>query len=122
MIIKRSRNEARLKRHGRIRNRISGTADCPRLSVFRSNRHMYAQLIDDVAQHTLCSASTMDKELAGGIENKSDVEAAKAIGKAIAARAKDKGITQIVFDRSGYIYHGKVKALAEAAREGGLQF
>ena len=122
MINKPSRGLAREKRHGRIRNRVSGTPDCPRLTVFRSNRHMYAQIIDDVAGHTLCAASTMEKDLASGLETTSDVAAAKKIGEAIAAKAKDKGISKIVFDRSGYIFHGKVKALADAAREGGLVF
>ncbi len=122
MINKPSRTEARVKRHMRIRNRISGTSDCPRLAVFRSNRHIYVQIIDDVAGNTLCSASTMDKALASSLETTSDVEAAKKIGTAIAERAKAKGISNVVFDRGGYIYHGKVKALAEAAREGGLQF
>ena len=122
MINKPSRVKARIKRHGRIRNRISGTAQCPRLSVFRSGRHIYAQVIDDVAGHTLCAASTMEKAISSSLESTSNVEAAKKVGTAIAEKAKDKGITSVVFDRGGYIYHGKVQALAEAAREGGLKF
>jgi large subunit ribosomal protein L18 len=122
MINKPSRAEARIKRHYRIRNKVSGTAQTPRLAVFRSNKHMYAQLIDDVAGVTLAAASTMEAEIAGKLESTSNIEAAQAVGEAIAKKAIEKGITEAVFDRGGYIYHGKVAALAEAAREAGLQF
>ena len=122
MINKPSRAEARIKRHYRIRNRVKGTAQTPRLAVFRSNKHMYAQLIDDVAGVTLAAASTMEAEIAGKLETTSNIEAAQAVGEAIAKKAIEKGITEVVFDRGGYIYHGKVAALAEAAREAGLQF
>ena len=122
MIKKPSRNIARRKRQLRIRNKISGTIGMPRLSVFRSNKHMYAQLIDDVAGHTLVAASTQEKVLANKLDKKSDVDAAKAVGELIGKKALEKGIKKVVFDRSGYIYHGKVKALADAAREAGLEF
>ncbi len=122
MIKKESRQKAREKKHLRIRKRFSGTAECPRLSVFRSNKHIYAQLIDDVAGNTLASASTLDKDLRGDLTNTDDVEAATAVGKSIAQKALDKGIKTVVFDRGGYIYQGKVAALAEAAREAGLEF
>jgi len=121
MIKKPSRNIARKKRQLRIRNKISGNMSMPRLSVFRSNKHMYAQIIDDVAGHTLVAASTQAKELAG-LENKSDTAAATAVGNLIGKKALALGIKKVVFDRSGYIYHGKVKALADAAREAGLEF
>jgi len=120
MISKVDRNESRKKRHLRIRKKIKGTSDRPRLNVYRSSKHMYAQIIDDVKGVTLVAASTKDKEL--DVKNGGNVEAAKLVGALIAKRAKDKGIEQVVFDRSGYIYHGRVKALAEAAREAGLQF
>jgi len=124
MINKPSRAEARKKRHYRMRRYLSGTATRPRLSVFKSNKYIYAQLIDDVAGHTLASASTLDADLvkASGQNSKSNMEAAKAVGTKVAQLAKDKGIESIVFDRSGYIYHGKIQALADAAREAGLQF
>ena len=109
----------RLKRHARVRGKISGTAERPRLSVFRSESNIYAQIIDDVAGNTLCSASTVEKGFEG---NGGNVEAAKKIGETIAKRALEKGIENVVFDRSGYIYHGRVAALAEGAREGGLKF
>ena len=109
----------RLKRHARVRGKISGTPERPRLCVFRSESNIYAQIIDDVAGNTLCSASTVDKEFDG---NGGNVEAAKKIGLKIAERALSKGIDTVVFDRGGYIYHGRVKALAEGAREGGLKF
>ena len=115
MITKPSRAAARIKRHYRIRNKISGTAQCPRLAVFRSNKHMYAQLIDDAAGCTIAAASTMEAEIAKQLE-------AEAVGTAIAKKAIEKGITEAVFDRGGYVYHGKIKALADAAREAGLQF
>jgi len=122
MIRKPARYIAREKRHLRIRKHISGTPAMPRLAVFRSNKHIYAQIIDDVAGATIVAASTMEKEIASKLEKTSDVEAAKAVGAAVAKKAVDKGIASVVFDRGGYIYHGKVQALADAAREGGLQF
>ena len=109
----------RIKRHNRVRGKISGTAERPRLSVFRSENNIYAQVIDDVAGKTLASASTVEKAFEG---NGGNVDAAKKIGAAIAERALQKGIEEVVFDRGGYIYHGRVKALAEGAREGGLKF
>lgn len=112
-------NKARLTRHKRVRGKISGTANCPRLNVFRSTNNIYAQLIDDVTGATLCAASTLDKEFDGYGGNK---EAANKVGKLLATRAADKGISEVVFDRGGYIYHGRVKELAEGAREGGLKF
>lgn len=119
MIRKPDSKIARLKRHRRVRAKISGTATCPRLNVFRSAKHIYAQLIDDVAGVTLVSASTMDKDFEGFGGNK---EAAHKVGLNIAKKAVDKGISEVVFDRSGYIYHGRIKDLAEGAREGGLKF
>ena len=116
MVNKKSSNKARQKRHLRIRKKISGTAQRPRLSVFKSNTNMYAQLIDDVNGVTIVSASSLD------LENGGNVEAANAVGKLLAERAKEKGIETVVFDRSGYLYHGRVAALAEGAREGGLEF
>ncbi len=110
---------ARLKRHKRVRSKISGTAECPRLNVFRSLQHIYAQLIDDVAGVTLVSASTTEKDFTNYGGNK---EAAKEVGKLLAERAKEKNITDVVFDRGGYVYTGRVAALAEGAREGGLNF
>ena len=118
MISKPDKNKARLKRHKRVRKNISGTAECPRLNVFRSNTNIYAQLIDDVAGVTLASASTLDKEISGGTK----VEQAAAVGKLVAERAVAKGNKKVVFDRGGYLYHGRVAALAEAARENGLEF
>ena len=118
MVKKPDKNTARLKRHARVRKKISGTAARPRLNVFRSTKHIYAQLIDDVAGVTLASASSMEKGFEGFGGNK---EAAKKVGMAIARKAQEKGISEIVFDRSGYIYHGRVKELAEGAREGGLK-
>ncbi|HOA77959.1 MAG: 50S ribosomal protein L18 [Bacilli bacterium] len=120
MIKKRSRNEARLIRHKRIRNRIKGTSSVPRLNVFRSNAHIYAQIIDDEKSETLVSASSIDKELK--LENGSNIEAAKQVGELIAKRALAKKIEKVVFDRGGYLYHGRVKALAESARAAGLKF
>lgn len=119
MVTKPDSNKARLKRHIRVRAKISGTAACPRLNVFRSSKHIYAQLIDDVAGVTLAAASSMDKGFDSYGGNK---EAAKKVGLALAKAATAKGIEEIVFDRSGYIYHGRVKELAEGAREGGLKF
>lgn len=122
MIRKPSRQKAREKRHYRLRNKLSGTPAKPRLAVFRSNKHMYAQIIDDVAGNTLVSASTMDKAVAESLKYTSNVDAAKAVGKAIGEKALAAGISTVVFDRGGYVYHGKVAALADAAREAGLQF
>ena len=119
MISKVSRAQMRQKKHRRLRHHLNGTATTPRLAVFRSNKHMYAQIIDDVKGVTLVAASTLDKEFTGNGGNK---EAAREVGKMIAKRAKDKGITEVVFDRGGYIFHGRVKELAEGAREGGLNF
>lgn len=109
----------RIKRHIRVRAKISGTPDCPRLNVFRSTKHIYAQLIDDTKGVTLCSASTVEKSFEGFGGN---AEAAKKVGQTLAERAKEKGISDVVFDRSGYVYHGRVAALADGAREGGLNF
>ncbi|MDE6181843.1 MAG: 50S ribosomal protein L18 [Eubacteriales bacterium] len=122
MIRKPSRAEARIKRHLRIRNKVSGTAQKPRLAVFRSNKHIYAQIIDDTIGNTLVSASTMEADIKGKVSKTSDVEAAKVVGTEVAKKALAKGINTVVFDRGGYIYQGKVMALAEAAREAGLQF
>ena len=119
MVSKVNKNAMRLKRHIRVRGKISGTAECPRLNVFRSNANIYAQLIDDVNGVTLVSASTLEKEFEGATGN---VEAAKKVGLTLAERAKAKGIEDVVFDRGGYVYHGRVAALAEGAREGGLNF
>ena len=112
------KNKARQRRHERIRNKVIGTADCPRLNVFRSNANIHAQIIDDEKGVTLVSCSSVELKL----ENGSNIEAAKTVGAKIAERAKDKGIENVCFDRGGYIYHGRVKALAEAAREAGLKF
>jgi len=122
MINKESRSVIREKKHMRIRNRFSGTAERPRLAVYRSNNHMYAQVIDDSNGKTLCSASTVEKSVASELEKTNNVEAAAYVGKVIAERAKAAGIEEVVFDRGGFIYTGKVKALAEAAREAGLVF
>jgi large subunit ribosomal protein L18 len=119
MVNKADSNKARLRRHKRVRGKVTGTAERPRLNVFRSNKAIYAQIIDDVKGITICSASTLDKEFDGNGGNK---EAAAQVGKLIAQRAADKGITEVVFDRGGYIFHGRVAALAEGAREGGLKF
>ena len=118
MISKPDKNKTRQSRHVRVRGKISGTAECPRLNVYRSNKNIYAQVIDDVAGVTLVSASTLDSEVSGN--NKT--EQAASVGEVVAKRAQDKGIKQVVFDRGGYLYHGRVQALAEAARENGLQF
>ena len=122
MVSKESRSKVRAKKHLRIRNRFSGTAERPRLAVFRSNNHMYAQIIDDTVGNTLVAASTLDKEVKAELEKTNNVEAAAHLGTVIAKKALDKGITTVVFDRGGFIYQGKVKALAEAAREAGLDF
>ncbi|MFX3624255.1 MAG: 50S ribosomal protein L18 [Ectobacillus sp.] len=120
MITKPDKNAVRKKRHARVRAKLTGTAERPRLNVFRSNQHIYAQVIDDVNGVTLVSASTLDKELS--LEGTSNVAAATKVGELVAKRAVEKGIKEVVFDRGGYLYHGRVKALAEAAREAGLQF
>ncbi len=118
MVNKPDKNVARLRRHRRVRGKISGTATCPRLNVFRSAKHIYAQLIDDVAGVTLASASSMDKDFKG---NGGNIDGANSVGKLLAEKAKAKKITTVVFDRGGFIYHGRVKAVAEGAREGGLE-
>ena len=120
MITKLDKNAVRQKRHARVRARLSGTEARPRLNVFRSNKHIYAQLIDDVNGVTLASASTLDKDL--GVEGTSNIEAAQKVGETIAKRAVEKGYNSVVFDRGGYLFHGRVKALADAARENGLEF
>ena len=120
MIKKLDRNKLRQKKHKSIRKKIAGTAQRPRLSVYRSSKNIFVQIIDDVTGNTLVSASTIEKN--AKIENGSNIEAAKKVGESIAKKALDKGITTVVFDRSGYIYTGRVKALADAAREAGLQF
>ena len=122
MVSKKSRSEVRLKKHKRMRNRFSGTAERPRLSVFRSNNHMYAQIIDDTVGNTIVAASTLDKDVKAELTKTNNVEAAAYLGTVIAKKALDKGIKEVVFDRGGYIYQGKVAALAEAAREAGLEF
>ncbi|SEG07217.1 LSU ribosomal protein L18P [Caloramator fervidus] len=122
MITKPSRNEQRKKRHLRVRKKVFGTAERPRLNVYRSEKHMYAQIINDELGVTLVAASTLDKELRDKIKVGSNKEAAREVGRLIAKRALEKGITKVVFDRGGYIYHGRVKELAEGAREAGLDF
>lgn len=122
MISKKSRSEVREKKHARLRNRFSGTSERPRLAVFRSNNHMYAQIIDDSVGNTLAAASTLQKEVKAELEKTNNVDAAAYLGKVIAQKALEKGIKEVVFDRGGFIYQGKVKALAEAAREAGLEF
>lgn len=122
MIKKLSRQAVRVKKHKKIRNKISGTAERPRLAVYRSNNHIYAQVIDDIKGHTIVAASTVEKAIKDTLEKTDDVAAAAAVGEAVAKKALDKGIETVVFDRGGYIYHGKVKALADAAREAGLKF
>ena len=130
MVRKKSRQDVRVKKHMKVRNRLSGTAERPRLAVFRSNNHMYAQIIDDTVVDangnksgaTIVAASTLEKEVKESLEKTNNVEAAAKLGEVIAKKAKDKGITSVVFDRGGFIYQGKIKALAEAAREAGLEF
>ena len=122
MVSKKSRSEVRVKKHRRIRNRLSGTTACPRLAVFRSNNHMYAQIIDDTVGNTLVSASTLQKDAKANLEKTNNVDAAAYLGKVIAEKAIEKGIKDVVFDRGGFIYHGKIQALADAAREAGLNF
>ena len=122
MVSKQSRKEVRVKKHMRIRNRFSGTAERPRLAVFRSNNHMYAQIIDDTVGNTLVAASTVEKEVKEQLEKTNNVDAAAYLGTVIAKRAIEKGIDTVVFDRGGFIYQGKIAALADAAREAGLKF
>ncbi|MBS4216549.1 MULTISPECIES: 50S ribosomal protein L18 [Neobacillus] len=120
MITKQDKNATRRKRHARVRAKLSGTSARPRLNVFRSNQHIYAQVIDDTKGVTLASASTLDKELS--LESTSNTEAAQKVGELVAKRAVEKGVSVVVFDRGGYLYHGRIQALADAARENGLQF
>ena len=122
MVSKKSREVVRQTKHRRLRNTLSGTADRPRLAVYRSNNHMYAQIIDDTVGNTLVSASTLDKEVKADFEKTNNVEAAAKLGTVIAKKALDKGISTVVFDRGGFIYQGKIAALADAAREAGLEF
>ena len=122
MVNKQSRSKVRAKKHLKIRNRFHGTAQRPRLAVFRSNNHMYAQIIDDTVGNTLVSASTLEKDVKAELNKTNDVEVAAVVGKTIAKKAIEKGITNVVFDRGGFIYQGKVQALADAAREAGLEF
>ncbi len=122
MVSKKSRTVVRENKHRKLRNRFSGTTERPRLAVFRSNNHMYAQIIDDTVAKTLVSASTLDKEVKAECEKTNNVDAAAVVGKVVAKRALEKGITTVVYDRGGFVYQGKVKALADAAREAGLEF
>ena len=122
MVRKESRQEVRAKKHMKIRNRFSGTAERPRLAVFRSNNHMYAQIIDDTVGNTLVAASTLEKDVKAELEKTNNVDAAAYLGTVIAKRALEKGITKVVYDRGGFIYQGKIEALADAAREAGLKF
>ncbi len=122
MVKKESRTKVRVNKHRKIRNRFAGTSERPRLAVFRSNNHMYAQIIDDTAGNTLVSASTLQKEVKAELEKTNNVDAAAYLGKVIAQRALEKGIKTVVFDRGGFIYQGKIQALADAAREAGLEF
>ena len=122
MVRKESRTKVRENKHRRLRHRFAGTAERPRLAVFRSNNHMYAQIIDDSVGHSLVSASTLQKEVSAELEKTNNVDAAAYLGKVIAERALEKGIKNVVFDRGGFIYQGKIQALADAAREAGLEF
>ena len=122
MVSKKSRSEVRVNKHRKLRNRLSGTAECPRLAVFRSNNHMYAQIIDDTVGNTLVSASTLQKDVKANLEKTNNVDAAAYLGQVIAEKALEKGIKDVVIDRGGFIYQGKVQALADAAREAGLNF
>lgn len=122
MVSKENRSDVRRNKHRRLRSRLSGTPERPRLAVFRSNNHMYAQIIDDVAGNTIVSASTLQGDVKEGLNKTNNVEAAAKLGTVIAKKALNNGISEVVFDRGGYIYQGKVKALADAAREAGLQF
>ena len=120
--MKLTRKESVRRRHKRVRRQVTGTSERPRLAVFRSNQHIYVQVIDDTQQHTLAAASTLEPDLKSGLASGANSQAASEVGKLIAQRALEKGIQQVVFDRGGNLYHGRVKALAEAAREGGLEF
>lgn len=122
MVSKQSRSKVRVNKHRKLRNRLSGTPARPRLAVFRSNNHMYAQIIDDTVGNTLVAASTLQKDVKAELNKTNDVEAAAYLGTVIAKKALEKGVTEVVFDRGGFIYQGKIKALADAAREAGLQF
>jgi len=122
MIIKASKNSTRRKRHQRVRNKVAGTTERPRLNVYRSTKHMYAQIIDDMSGRTLAAASTLDADVKADLSSTSNKEAAKKVGEIVAKRAKENGIEEVTFDRGGYIYHGRVQNLAEGAREGGLKF
>ena len=122
MVSKKSRTLVRENKHRRMRHHLAGTAERPRLAVFRSNNHMYAQIIDDTVGNTLVSASTLQKDVKAELEKTNNVEAAAKLGEVIAKKALEKGITNVVFDRGGFIYQGKIRALADAAREAGLQF
>ena len=122
LINKESRSAIRVKKHMRVRNRLAGTTERPRLAVFRSNNHMYAQIIDDSVGKTLVAASTTEKAIKDELEKTNDVDAAAYVGKVIAERALEKGIKTVIYDRGGFVYHGKVQALADAAREAGLEF
>jgi large subunit ribosomal protein L18 len=122
MVNKKSRSAVRAKKHMRVRSRLSGTTACPRLAVFRSNNHMYAQIIDDTVGKTLVAASTTEKAVKSELEKTNDVTAAACVGKVVAERALEKGIKTVVFDRGGFVYQGKIQALADAAREAGLEF
>ena len=122
MVSKESRQKVRMKKHYRLRNSLSGTPERPRLAVFRSNNHMYAQIIDDTVGNTLVAASTLEKDVKAELKKTNDVEAAAYLGTVIAKKALDKGIKTVVFDRGGFIYQGKIEALADAAREAGLKF
>ena len=122
MVNKESRSEVRIKKHMRVRNHLAGTADRPRLAVFRSNNHMYAQIIDDSVGNTIVAASTVEKSIKEALEQTDNVDAAAYVGKVVAERALEKGIKTVVFDRGGFIYQGKVQALADAARVAGLEF
>ena len=122
MINKIDKNEIRKRKHLRVRKKISGTTECPRLCVYRSNSHIYAQVIDDVNGATIAAASSLDKDVKSAVSNGSNIEAAQAVGKLVAERAIAKDVKEVVFDRGGYVYHGRVAALAEAAREAGLSF
>ena len=122
MVSKKSRSEVRINKHRKLRNRFSGTAERPRLAVFRSNNHMYAQIIDDTVGNTLVSASTLQKDVKAELEKTNNVEAAAYLGTVIGKKAVEAGIESVVFDRGGFIYQGKIKALADAAREAGLNF
>ena len=122
MIRKFCRKTARVKRHYRLRSRLAGTAEMPRLAVFRSNKHIYAQIIDDTHGKTLAASSTVEKPVGGSLKSTSNIEAAKAVGTDVAKKAINKGVSTVVFDRGGFLFHGRVKALADAAREAGLKF